>query len=674
MMEEDVKKALPEREITETDVQEEPLPENDGTDAQKEPPAADEGPGGDQTAPPKPVVLKDVYGDQYRLGAPQQNGCRTVTHGRDVWTLLPIPNYPNTDCAELSDLYTLTRDDGSGGEIDVEEILLPASEIESADDESRNGVILSRDLGDCLRGDDWHPDWLSTDRVWRMLARVADGVERAVEMGVCPFKLTRDRLFVEEAGDGIYLAIARAGRVTREMRCDPWLAAVLPPELRDPARETVEAAQSAFIWGTLVLSLLADWTPDGSDGTLMETDGDGHIAAVSALPGIFPLCGELTEMLMKTFSETPADRPAPGAWRDLLNRCADEMRRRLEADPEEESDEIEDMDEAAFVQAESQRGGRWLFDAGRPVCAARLRFKAYCLPEDQWQLWNPRLDALTQTQRDRFAVLRFPTDSLQWEGARYVLFEDRTPPGAQAFAWSDYQEKERLQENLEGALRLIAALIDDISLAQKMGIDIGALSQRQLINLPEAAVAVCGENIRDGCVMPPADVCGHLLSGLAGTALMTPELNRLLAGEARAEADSWARLLRYAADHIQTCRHCGRRLMPGAICPDCGFAALVFDVRRDMEPEHEKTALPADGSEISLASLYSGEADVPAISFAWDETQRCYLATNLSERDWKYRLGNQDGLLGARRSMALLPGIRLSLLPRRLELMYDWPQ
>ena len=104
------------------------------------------------------------------------------------------------------------------------------------------------------------------------------------------------------------------------------------------------------------------------------------------------------------------------------------------------------------------------------------------------------------------------------------------------------------------------------------------------------------------------------------------------------------------------------------------FGADGTRVFRDMEPEHEKTALPADGSEISLASLYSGEADVPAISFAWDETQRCYLATNLSERDWKYRLGNQDGLLGARRSMALLPGIRLSLLPRRLELMYDWPQ
>lgn len=636
----------------------------------------------------KPVVLKDIYGDTYRLDAPMPlNGCRAVHHAgeRGLWTLLPIPEYPGTDCAALSDVYVLTRDDGSGGETEVEEILLPASEIKRPDEPGLNGVVLTRDLQNCVRGDRWHPDWLSADTFWRMLARVADGVGLAAERQLFPFKLTRDRLFVDEQAGRMYLAVARANRVTEAMRQDPWLAAALPPELRDPAQETVEAAQTTYALAALVFSLLRDWTPDGPDGALIASDGTGRIPAVETLPSLFPLRDELAALMEKAFSDNLAERPTPDAWRNLLNRCADEMRRRLggaasasgrEDETEEEENETPataPSDEAAFAAVESPDGAPWLLAAaGQPVREARWRFRAYQLPDDKWPLWDARLDSLTPAQRRQFAVLRFPADRLQAGGEQYALFEDRTPAGAETFQWSDYSDADRLRENLKGALRLTAALIEDIALAQAMGVPVDMFSTRQLVNLPEAAVALCGQNLQGGRAMSPESVAGHLLSKLAGTTLMSPELNRLLAG-GQAAPDAWARALRYAADHTQACAGCGRRLMPGAICPDCGCAALVFAVRRDVEPQHEQRALAADGSGIPLSQLYPGAADDPALSLAWAGAQGCFLATNLSGRDWKYIAGGQGGVLTAGQSMPVLPGTRLAILPRQMEITYDWP-
>ncbi|MGX8705507.1 MAG: hypothetical protein ACSW8J_02915, partial [bacterium] len=463
----------------------------------------------DAAAPEVPQTwLCDVYGEKYKLGESQSNGCHTVLRpGKSKpWTLMPIPAYPDTDCRDLSDLYTITSENSDGDEVEAEEILLPASEINASDDASLFGVVLPRNLKWFVRGDQWHPEWLSSDRFWRMLARLADGLDAAAALSVHPVRLTRDRLFIDETNDKICLVVARANRITDDMRLDPWLAAALPPEFRaDPSQEQVAEPQTGYMLTALILSLLLDWTPDSMDKALIDVDETGHISALEALPPLLPLHDELVALMTRGFDSVPENRPALSEWQGMLNRCADEMRRRLgDTSSVEENDGVpsslpEDA-ETAIAEGNgnpseviSQFGSAWvLAGAGQPICEAHCKCAAYRLPDDQWQLWDPKLDNMTAARRRQFSVLRFPVDALLWNGARYVCFEDQTSKPDGHFQWTNYQNLAQVQKDPGGALRLAAALIEDIERAHGMGLDICMLSTRQLVNLPEAAVLLCG--------------------------------------------------------------------------------------------------------------------------------------------------------------------------------------
>ena len=652
-----------------------------------------------------PVELKDKYGVPYRILSTAANGVVTLQRLvppmlNQLFPLFPTPDYGSSHRTALEDRYEITRSDDTP----LQEIILPVSSVGAP----MEGVLVSAPIAQMIPGAAWEPDLLSSSAPWTALSRLADALHELHLQQIFPVNITRNMLFATADDAELRLILADANQLEPAMRQDPWLTSALPPELQG-ADTDVGAAQNAYMFGALVLTILQRWAP--SKETLLMP----HDELIEKLPDIYPLAEELKEALTQAFFPMAGMRPDVSAWRDLLQRCATEMDARLaHPESEEDEDDLPDEKQPTVPEAAPQpptavtpapqpaapapspapqsapsptgtefvtlAGRRWRVEAsGAPIARAVCEGSVFRLPEDKWTAWHPSFNTLKPSMTRQLRHLRFPDDYGIQGGSSLLLYSDRLP--VNTTGWQDLFpatdatgfDGKRLTDGLGVLLRLL----EEIELAAQNNLHLTAPDPRQFLSGGERRFLICGQNVA-GAPDPQmaTKMMKILFAGLEQAPWLSLEIRKALREQPGPSLEQWQKLLRYAITTAASCVNCGRLHLLNAACPSCQTLAAALQVKRKQGVTDEQIDVTVSETDpIRLSDLYPGAADTDELLITFDAAADCFRITNVSQHTWRHRVGAGPTLeLSPGSSLEMAPGLRIALLPGQLELHYAWPQ
>ena len=613
-----------------------------------------------------PAGLKDKYGVPYSLTGQAPNGVMTLQRLippmlNETFTLVPAPDYSSAQRTALEDLFELTRSDGSP----LAEVILPVSTVS----EPVQGVVILASVAQMIRGTAWKPDWAHSGAPWNALARLADALSELHQQQIHPARLTRDMLFLSPDGAEIRLLLSDANQLEPAMLTDAQLSPMLPPELLQPGALSIGPAQNAYMLGALILSLLRDWSPSG-DGQPMP-----HAGLISALPDAMPDASLLRETLTRAFSADPASRPDMKVWQDLLRQCAADA-----SNPSRQAPAIPAP--ASPVPAGgvfTPNGRAWQIPGGESaITPAFCMGSAFRLPVAQWKPWHPVFSTIPLDLARKFRHLRFPDDFIM-QGASPVLLY-ATPLKARDAGWSGIlpppdSKQPRIQHILDG-LRILRQLLDEIDLAEKHGIFLTAPDARQFVSGGAWLFLVCGRNAADAAnPRMGSQIMQTLLPGYDRASWLPHEM-RLALRQGSATTAAWRQMLDHILTNLINCPGCRRQHLHNASCPFCELPSVTLQIRRNQGVREEQRELSLWETEpVRLAALFPGAPATDEMFVTLDTTSDRIIITNVSTRTWRYRSSdNVTRELRHGEMLPLSPGLRIALLPGKLELCCNWPR